>query len=266
MTPSVTVIIPTWNRAHTIRAAIASVLDQTYRVHEVLVCDDGSTDNTFEVVNSFNDERVKFLSGPRAGRPAVPRNRGIALATGEWIAFLDSDDQWLPDKLDNQFRLLELDATEACCTNAWRVLPGKGRVSEYLPIGDKSFHLTDLLHVNSVICSSALIKRETIELAGGFPEAENLKAIEDYALWLRVSTLTDFSFCGSPLVEYMDDATNSVRSDAKENVQRENVMRDFYTWYCRQNETQGYRSVIRTALRKAMKNNGRSIIERWKIK
>lgn len=262
---SVSVIIPTWNRAHTVCAAIESVLAQTHRVHEVLVCDDGSDDNTAEIVESITDERVKFIRGYRGGRPAIPRNKGIAQAQGNWIAFLDSDDTWLPEKLHEQLKLLMLTGTSACCTNAWRLLPGQGRVSEYFPIKDREIHLDDLLKVNSVICSSALIRKDILQSTGGFPEEESLKAIEDYALWLRVATVTDFSFCGKPLVEYMDDSANSVRSEAKEHVQRENVMRNFYDWYCAQ-ESSGYHAVVRNALRRAMKNNGRSIFDRWKIK
>src|SRR5262249_7122187 len=100
--PSVSVIIPTWNRAATVMAAVESALAQTHAPLEVLVCDDGSSDDSAQRVGALPDPRVRWLPGPRGGRPAIPRNRGIAAARGEWLAFLDSDDEWLPDKLERQ--------------------------------------------------------------------------------------------------------------------------------------------------------------------
>lgn len=262
---SVSVIIPTWNRAHTLGAAISSVLQQSVSVTEVLVCDDGSTDNTAAIVQGFNDSRVQLITGPRAGRPAVPRNRGIKLAKGNWIAFLDSDDCWLPKKLEIQFAAIKKDGTLASSTNAWQVLPGQGRVTPYLKLDNTQFTLRKLLETNYVICSSALVQKQLVEECGGFPEAENLKAIEDYALWLRIASKTNISYCTEALVEYLDDAANSVRSSAKESVQRENVMLDFYRWYSPHGKL-SERNATRNAVRIAMKNNGRSFIERWKIK
>ncbi len=97
MRAEVSVIIPTWNAAATIKTAVLSALRQTYPPLEILVCEDGSTDNSKEIVESLNDARVRWLTGPHAGQPAIPRNRGIRKATGQWLAFLDSDDEWLPN-------------------------------------------------------------------------------------------------------------------------------------------------------------------------
>ncbi|HTF03668.1 MAG TPA: glycosyltransferase family 2 protein, partial [Bacteroidia bacterium] len=118
---TVSVIIPTWNRAHTLGAAVKSVLEQTHPVLEILVCDDGSTDHTEQVLASFNDPRIRIVKGPRAGRPAVPRNRGIAEATGDWVAFLDSDDTWLPTKTEKQLNALSHAHAMIACCNAWKV-------------------------------------------------------------------------------------------------------------------------------------------------
>jgi glycosyltransferase involved in cell wall biosynthesis len=266
MTDSVTVIIPTWNRANTLAAAVKSVLAQTHPVLEVLVCDDGSTDNTKEILAELNDPRIKFMEGPRAGRPAVPRNRGIQAANGEWIAFLDSDDAWLPEKLERQLADMRTAPAKASCTNAWKVIPGKGRVGEYLSIQANEFPLATLLKTNFVICSSAVIHKSILNEIGGFPEEEELKAIEDFALWLRVSTRTRFRYIAEPLVEYLDDAANSIRVDTREQVQRENVMRNFYTWYNVHARSPVDAPLVTKALRLAMKNNGRSFLERWKIK
>lgn len=264
MPESVSVIIPTWNRAHTIRAAVESVLTQSFPVYEVLVCDDGSTDGTEAIIRSFNDTRVQFVTGKRAGRPAIPRNRGIAKAQGDWLAFLDSDDSWTADKLEKQFAAIRKHNTRAACSNAARIVPEKGNMGDYLGITNEKLSLHNILPVNYVICSSALVKTELARSAGGFPESEELKAIEDYALWLRIAARTDFAYCTEALVNYTDDAENSIRSGTKEFEQRENVMRDFYQWY-RAQTTHPQLGEVKRALRGAMKKNGRSFIERWKI-
>lgn len=263
---SVSVIIPTWNRAASIEAAVRSVLSQTHPVLEVLVCDDGSSDDTKNIIASIGDGRVKFIEGPRAGRPAIPRNRGIKLAKGKWIALLDSDDAWLPEKIEKQLSAAEKNNCKAACTNAFRVLPGQGRVSAYLQLKAKIISFDRLIYTNFVICSSALVHRDILEKAGGFPEDEKLKAIEDYALWLRVVTLTDFAYVEEPLVDYLDDAANSIRAEQKEYVQREAVMEDFYQWSKTNAVDAGKAKSIKKAFRIAMKNNGRSFFERLKIK
>src|SRR5687768_11556765 len=102
----VTVIIPSYNRADLLGDAIASVLAQTYQEIEVIVADDGSTDHTAEVVARFG-ARVTHLALPHRGQPAAPRNSALAVATGDYIAFLDSDDLYLPHKLALQVPILE---------------------------------------------------------------------------------------------------------------------------------------------------------------
>jgi glycosyltransferase involved in cell wall biosynthesis len=264
---TVSVIIPTWNRASTIEAAVRSVLNQAHPVLEVLVCDDGSTDETRNIISSLNDDRVKFIEGPRAGRPAIPRNRGISLAKGNWIAFLDSDDTWLPGKIEKQLASIAQTKSLASCTNAFRVLPGKGRVSPYLqiPAGELSFER--LVKINYVICSSSMVHSSVLKKTNGFPEDEALKAVEDFALWLRVSTHTAFSYLDEPLVDYSDDPENSIRVNQKESMQRENVILDFWKW-CEENNalTAERRKILKQQVRAAMKNNGRSFFERLKIK
>jgi len=108
--PLISVIIPTFNRAREVRRAIQSVLDQSFCDFELLVMDDGSTDNTLEIVSSFKDPRIHYETAENSGGPAIPRNRGIRLAKAKYIAFLDSDDWWEPKKLEKSFKELELGA------------------------------------------------------------------------------------------------------------------------------------------------------------
>jgi len=225
----VSVIIPTWNRAATIVSAVNSALSQTFPVHEVLVCDDGSTDNSRELVLALGDGRVKWIDGERAGRPAIPRNTGIRESSGEWLAFLDSDDEWLPLKLEKQMAALADSCCKACCSNAYKVKPGSERTLFSACTGT-TIGYNDLTESNAVICSSAVIHASIIEKIGLFPEQEMLKAIEDYAFWLRVSTQTDFVFLQEPLLLYLD-SVDSIRVFEHDTwKQRRNIFSDFLKW------------------------------------
>ncbi len=229
--PDVSVIIPTWNRAELLEKAIYTVLAQSLPPREVLVCDDGSTDESQRVVTAIRDNRVRWIPGERSGRPAVPRNRGIAESKGEWLAFLDNDDEWMPNKLEKQLQHADLLGCRAVCSNATRIAPGKGSQGEYLSVTGTRFCFNDLLMVNHVICSSAAVHRSVLATTGGFPEDPGLKALEDYALWLRVAAVTDFAYCPEPLVRYRDDAANSVRQECVEVwQQRTSVFSDFLAW------------------------------------
>ena len=209
--PTVSVIIPTWNRAHTLEAAVRSALAQSHPPIEVLVCDDGSEDGSRACVEGIGDGRVHFLAGAHCGKPALVRNRGIASARGEWLAFLDSDDTWQAEKLALQLRQATTLRCLAACSDAHRVLPDGRTRGVLLGLSETRLSLRRLLRSNFVICSSALIHRSLLERTGGFPEDAALVAAEDYALWLRVATLTDFALVASPLVGYRDDPAASIR-------------------------------------------------------
>jgi glycosyltransferase involved in cell wall biosynthesis len=232
--PSVSVIIPTWNRAATIQAAVESALRQSIPVLEVLVCDDGSMDETATVVGrlSSNDRRVRWLPGERGGRPAIPRNRGIHESRGEWLAFLDSDDAWLPEKLSVQLEAMSRARVLAACSNAVRVTAEGGRMGDLLSWPKPALGFADLLSSNWVVCSSCILHRDAASRAGGFPEAPEFKAIEDYALWLRVAALTDFAYSRRPLVLYRDDVAHSIRiqQEISPDTQKRIVLDDIEHW------------------------------------
>ena len=227
----VSVIIPTWNRAATLEKVVRSALAQTLPPLEVLVCDDGSTDDSREIIEAICDSRVKWIEGPRGGRPAIPRNRGIRESRGEWLAFLDDDDEWLPEKLERQIAAIKASGGLACCSNALRFIPGRGSVGPYLTATNTTLTFNDLLKVNQVICSSAIIHNSLVSSVLGFPEDEHLKAWEDYALWLRIATQTNFTFVAEPMLVYLDDAASSVRNE-QVNVcaQRRAVFNNFKRW------------------------------------
>jgi glycosyltransferase involved in cell wall biosynthesis len=210
--PTVSVIIPTWNRKDVLKRAIESVLAQEGVSLEVLVCDDGSTDGSVEMVESWQDPRVRLISGPRAGKPAIPRNRGIAAASGEWLAFLDDDDEWLPGKLSAQLAFATKRGYWAVTTNALRVQPGHNEALPYhIQSVPERCDFATLLSLNYVITSSAFVHSFLFEKVMGFPETIFLTVHEDYALWLRISSITPFGYLEKPYVRYTDAPAQSIR-------------------------------------------------------
>jgi glycosyltransferase involved in cell wall biosynthesis len=174
MSPKITVIMPAYKAAATIAAALGSIRAQTVPVHEVIVVDDGSPDDTAELVARDFPE-VRLLRQPNAG-PAVARNNGAQAATGDWLAFLDADDVWLADKLERQ-----LPATEdpKVAIVAGRVV-GR-REPHFNPAPD----FDSLWAHNTIPTSSVLLRRAAFCAAGGM--AAHLPPCEDYHLWLRLA-------------------------------------------------------------------------------
>mgnify|MGYP001088339991 CR=1 FL=1 len=231
--PTVSVIIPNWNRAADLRRAIASVLAQTAPVLEVLVCDDGSTDESQDVVRQFDPSKVIWLGGEHIALPAAARNRGIKAARGEFLAFLDNDDEWLPQKITRQLEAMQQQRLKASCSNAVRFSPNANADTPFFSSLPHRLTFADLLRGNKVICSSAVLHRSVLAQVESFPMSAELRALEDYALWLRVATVTEFACCDEPLVRYQDQSANSVRAlspHSRHWQQRRLVLRDFLDW------------------------------------
>ena len=230
----VSVIIPTWNRNKTIKKAIHSALNQTIIPFEILVCDDGSTDNTLGIVKSLNNPKVKWISGEHSGLPAVVRNRGIRESKGDWLAFLDSDDWWEKDKLEKQLKLAHKLGVKAVCSNAYVVNPHSDKKERlYFSKNEvkNTLSFSEFLATNYIICSTMLVKKKLVTDCGSFPEETTLKAIEDYALWLRISTKTKIVYSDKPLVNYFNDPDNSVRKTWNNvRLQKRTVLWDFIKW------------------------------------
>lgn len=211
------VIIPTYNRASLVRAAVDSALRQSVPPYEVLVCDDGSTDDTAALLRQlFADvPQVKVLSLPHSGLPAVARNAGIAAASGDWLAFLDSDDVWLPEKTARQWAVIqENPAIGLVCANAFVARHGddpqmRATLLQDVPTGEVT--LARLLGENVVIASSTLVRRTLLLAAGAFSSQPELRSVEDYELWLRLATFAPVHYLSDPLIIYQDDTADSVR-------------------------------------------------------
>lgn len=231
----ISVIIPTYNRKDTIIRAIDSALSQTVKPYEILVCDDGSTDGTEALVKQIKDKRIKWIPGKHTGFPAVVRNKAIKKSQGEWLAFLDSDDEWFPEKLEKQLELAKNTGCLAVCCNAYS-LSSKGEKRKYLSYNNKRINFDDLLTNNYVILSSIIFHRSLISKCYGLPENPRLKVAPDYSLWLRMSTQTDFSYLDEILLNYYDEPSISIRRLTKNPyLEKVFIFQDFLSWSIRSN-------------------------------
>lgn len=202
----VSVAIPAYNGADYLREAIDSVLAQTHAELEVIVIDDGSTDHTAEVVKSYG-ERIKYIYQKNdRTNGAGARARAVSEATGDWVAILDQDDRWLPEKIERQLEALRAMPEAELSFTGFRAIDAAGNpVGEPVlttPQGD-AFHL--LLSVNPYCASSALIKRSAIEKYG-LPRPKPGPA--DYEWWLHFGRHCRVSVVSECLTEYRTHAEN----------------------------------------------------------
>jgi teichuronic acid biosynthesis glycosyltransferase TuaG len=178
--------MPAYNSEKHLAKAINSVLDQTYRNWELLVLDDGSKDNTLRIIEEFSkkDSRIKSLPNGKNMGVSATRNRGIELASGEWVAFLDSDDMWKPEKLEKQFEIVEKEKAEFLFTGSSYINEEGEPFNGIFEVPKKVLYKS-LRNQNVISCSSVLIKKKYFENI----KMENDEMHEDYAVWLRILKL-----------------------------------------------------------------------------
>ena len=207
--PAVSVIIPTYNRAHLVGRAIQSVLNQTYQDFEIIVVDDGSIDNTEEIVNSFDDKRIRYIKHKKNKGAAATRNTGIKNARGEYIAFQDSDDEWLSEKLDEQIKIFKNESNNpgaVYCGVTYIDKKGNSINKKWYPKKKGNIY-EDLLYKNCVGgCSNVIVKKECFNQVGLFDE--NFLLCQDIDMWIRIARCYRFSFAKSCLVKYRIHADN----------------------------------------------------------
>lgn len=199
--PKVSIILPTFNRAHLIGKAIDSILSQTYGDFELIVIDDGSTDNTKEVVSSISDSRVVFVQHSENRGGGAARNTGIGCARGEYIAFQDSDDEWYPDKLSRQVEAMDGAPPEVgvVFTGFWLVQDGRRTYVPYPRISRKSGNIhSELLKENFVTTPSMLARKQALSKSGLFDE--RLPRLQDWEFVLRLSEDHAFICIDEPLL------------------------------------------------------------------
>jgi len=182
----VTVVIPTYNQANFLKLALQSVLDQTYKVWEAIIVNNFSDDNTTEIVKNFNDPRIKIIDYKNYGIIAAGRNRGISISKGEYIAFLDSDDIWYPEKLANCIEYIEKGFDLVCHGEYWVGANSNKRKIFYGP-EKKASYRSLLFNGNCISTSATVVRKKALTNVGNFSESSDMVTAEDYELWLKLS-------------------------------------------------------------------------------
>lgn len=209
--PDISVVIPTYNRAHTIKRCLDSVLNQSIPPKEVVVVDDGSSDDTRAAVDAFNDDRIKYIHQDNAGANRA-RNRGVEEAACSWIAFQDADDIWLPHKLETLIKAHGAAQEEGCdssvvfssfltydgASGSVSLKPSHAVSAPQMTILKDPIGESKLLVENMISTQTLLVKRDVLMAAGKFDES--LKRFQDWDLAIRLAGKSPFVFVSEPLV------------------------------------------------------------------
>lgn len=197
----ISIIIPVYNRLDLLKEAAASVLQQVGEEFELVIVDDGSEtgENPEQLIHEMGDQRIRLISLPHSGYPGLARNRGAEAAQGEYLAFLDSDDLWLPGKLEKQMSLSAADPELTIVHTRERWLRGELEVSQK---GQRHRRSGDIFQDALWKCiigpSTVMVKAETFSQLGGF--REDLEIAEDYELWLRWTACHPVGYIDEPLI------------------------------------------------------------------
>ncbi|MBI21887.1 MAG: hypothetical protein CL780_06545 [Chloroflexi bacterium] len=235
------VIIPAFNAEKFIYSCIESVLNQTFQDFELIICDNASTDGTSQIIKQFAGQ-IKIITLSENIGPAGGRNAGIEASSGHYVALLDADDVWEPEKLDKYYKLIKKTGTNFVFSKfsvfsddtykGMSVSPRKKTTT--FPIKDPL-----LLVKNYVPCSSVTINREIIS-SRPFNEEVNIRTTEDHLLWIQLNQNHTFSYIDEPLTKYRihsEQSTNSVRTHARyfrylQIVEDTNLFEPWYIGYC----------------------------------
>jgi glycosyltransferase involved in cell wall biosynthesis len=203
---TISVICPTYNRQDLLSRAVQSVLNQTYKNFELIVVDDGSTDGTEKAVGSFKDERIRYIRLEKNMGAGAARNRGIEVSRGKYIAFQDSDDEWLPEKLEKQIEVFKKTAPSkigVVYTDMWR-MHSDGRAEYWHSPTIRPGRIIGAegaeYQVFKLGILSVLVRRQCFDEVGFFDE--RFPALEDLELFIRLSMQYGFYHIKEPLVKY----------------------------------------------------------------
>lgn len=197
----ISVVIPAYNREHFIAEAVDSVIRQSYPDIEIIVVDDGSTDRTRQAVKRFGD-KIRYIYQNNQG-PSAARNKGILAARGEWVAFLDSDDIFFPDKLSQQIKCFKDKAIGLVHAFYYKLDCKKNSIQVIEPAFSMDRHLLQqelLQRKHTIRTSTVVVRRSCFEEVGYFNPA--YRAAEDWDMWIRIASKYDFSYINQPLAIY----------------------------------------------------------------
>lgn len=199
--PTISVIIPTYNRPHLLVRAIRSIMNQTYQDFELIVADDASADNIEKVVRGFNDRRIRYARHSHNKGGSAARNTGIRLAKGEFIGFLDDDDEWMPEKLEKQLKKFQgLPEKIGVVYSGFCYVKEGGQEALQVSPSFRGKVYPNLLRSNFLSVLTPLVRKSCFEKVGVFDEI--LPGHQDWDMWLRLSKYFEFEFVPEVLAKY----------------------------------------------------------------
>ncbi len=201
----VSIIMPSYNTAPYIKETIQSVLDQTYTNWELIIVDDCSTDNTEEVLATINDSRIRYFKNEKNSGAAVSRNKALRAAKGQWIAFLDSDDLWMSEKLEKQINFMKKNGYSFSYTN-YEEIDVDGNKTGIKITGPKRITKTGMFNYCWLGCLTVMFDADKI----GLIQIEDIKKNNDYAMWLKVCQKADCYLLDEYLAQYRKGRAGSV--------------------------------------------------------
>ena len=223
--------MPTFNRGYCIGNAIESVINQTFKNWELIIVDNSSTDKTIELINEFNEPRIKIINIKNNGVIAKSRNNGIKCASGDYIAFLDSDDSWKSTKLQESIKYIEIGYDliyhdlEIKLKNKSSYEIFKTKVAKTRKLKNNAF--SDMVNNgNAIVTSSVVMRREVLIKTMNFSESEEIIGSEDYDLWLRIAENEAKFFRINEKLGYYFQGNNT--SSPEKMVRSLNFIRDRY--------------------------------------
>ena len=222
----VSVIIPTFRRPRLLVSAVESVLRQELQDLEVLIVEDGSGTDLSTIAKNFDDERIRLVAlNHHSGNPGYVRNQALKLTKSSWVAFLDSDDQWLQTHLSRGLTWLE-ESGEQFLSQA--SVPRDSELTQSpKALAPRAIGVRELLNQNSIVTSGVVCHRELLEQADLFPAAAGI--YEDWGLWLRMSQLTQLFQSAVPTIEYRQQP-DSLSHQLDPIATRYRTLIDFLDW------------------------------------
>ncbi len=209
--PEISIILPPYNRAKTLPRAVQSILSQTFTNFELIIVDDGSNDNTTEVVRGFKDNRIKYIKIKENKGASAARNIGIKSAKGKYIAFQDSDDEWLPEKLRKQIDIFRKVSSKIgmIYTDMWEIVTKRKKYfysPHIMPIDGIIYKKALRYFIKNIGLATAVIKKECFDKIGLFDE--ELPRYIDLELFIRISKIYQFYHITEPLIKYYKTPRN----------------------------------------------------------
>ncbi|MFV8372643.1 glycosyltransferase family 2 protein [Flavobacterium sp. LB2P6] len=200
--PFFSIVIPTYNHAHFMKRCLDSLVNQTYQNWEAIVVNNFSEDNTIEIIKEYIDPRIRLINNANGGVIAVSRNKGISEAKGDWICFLDSDDGWYPNKLEESLKYVkDYDLIYHNLDKQFPVKSNKGVVNGRTL--KKNIAKDLLINGFCIPNSSVVVSKKIVDIVGKINEDKRFVAIEDSDYWMRISTITNrFKFIDLSLGSY----------------------------------------------------------------